>query len=819
LAVAVNERSDIRPNEVMSEQVDGVIKEEALGELEAEELQQGERKAAKLNDPREPTSAERASHEMAHLPFRSWCRHCVRGRGKNAAHYKQAQGEGELHELHFDFAFMGEEDEPGETIAMLVVRERQSRMTLATAVPSKSTGKFVVDRVMAFMKEIGIENLDVIAKSDQEPAIKHLIDEIGKAKAEFGGRWVVVSSPVDSHASNGVVERAIQSVEGQVRVLRSCLEEKWGVKLSSKHAVIPWIMEHAAYVLNRFEVGHDGRTAYERCKGKQARAPGVQFGEGVLWRRKPIGNALGKLTLLWEDGIFLGVKGRTGEYIIGDQEGVWKTRTLQRRPESERWKSMNAEYVTGVPWNVSADDPNVDGEQMEIIKANPGDLEREAKPKDDSDITIPRRWKISKQDLLTHGFSARCEGCKALLAKRPARNHSEDCRKRLRDALGDDPRFREADRRIDEFFENVGRREELREEEEALPEASLPRGSGIDEEDRKMSLRETREEEAKRARREEERVEKRKVTDTPDAGESDHKRPARRDGRVEIPHASGEEAARHSVADRSEVDVRVVRYEASSCFQAPMPDQIPGAGHHPRVPLSDQIPGAGRHLQVPISDQTAASSAGSGADRFSRAPDPDQRRKADAGPSVVCVSATYETNDEEDENEWDDGEYIDQKTGEYLDPELARRARLEEIQFMKKIGLFEEVPIEQCWEMTGKDPISTKWVDIDKGTLGSPDVRCRLVARDFKPRGERDREDLFAAMPPLEAKKLIFQKAVTENARSRAEGGDGVKLMSLTSRKRTSTASSAMTNAPSSSCRTRRRVAANAGAFGGGCTA
>ena len=38
-------------------------------------------------------------------------------------------------------------------------------------------------------------------------------------------------------------------------------------------------------------------------------------------------------------------------------------------------------------------------------------------------------------------------------------------------------------------------------------------------------------------------------------------------------------------------------------------------------------------------------------------------------------------------------------------------------------------------------------------------VRSRLVARDFKPEGERGREDLFAAMPPLEAKKILFQEA------------------------------------------------------------
>ena len=465
------------------------IDEDVQEELEAdEEVQKGVRKTAKLGEPREPTAEERNEHEMTHLPYRSWCRHCVRGRGKEAAHRKQGRSEGELHELHFDFAFMGEEEEPGQCITMLVVRERQSRMTLATAVPSKSTGQFVVDRVMAFMKEIGIENLDVIAKSDQEPAIKCLIDEVGRAKAAFGGRWIVEHSPVESHASNGVVERAIQSVGGQVRVLRSCLEDKWGVKLNSKHAVIPWIMEHAAYVLNRFEVGHDGRTAQERCKGKPAKVAGVQFGEAVLWRRKAIGNALGKLSLLWEDGIFLGKKGRTGEYIVGDKKGVWKTRTLQRRPLSERWLHTNAALVTGVPWRVAEDDPNRDGEQMEVIKVTADDIQEEKKVKDDVDVTAPRRFKITIADLMKHGFSAACHGCRAAMAKRPAQNHHEDCRKRMEKALLGDPKLKQADKRLEDFFDEVAKREEaLHPGQSGGTGAGGSSGSGLTEEQRKRS--------------------------------------------------------------------------------------------------------------------------------------------------------------------------------------------------------------------------------------------------------------------------------------------------------------------------------------------
>ena len=76
----------------------------------------------------------------------------------------------------------------------------------------------------------------------------------------------------------------------------------------------------------------------------------------------------------------------------------------------------------------------------------------------------------------------------------------------------------------------------------------------------------------------------------------------------------------------------------------------------------------------------------------------------------------------------------------------------------------------------GQAPITTKWVRVNIGTPEAPDVRCRLVARDFKPKGEKDRSEIFAAMPPLESKKLLFQQAVTQNALNKLSGKDGIKI-------------------------------------------
>ena len=80
--------------------------------------------------------------------------------------------------------------------------------------------------------------------------------------------------------------------------------------------------------------------------------------------------------------------------------------------------------------------------------------------------------------------------------------------------------------------------------------------------------------------------------------------------------------------------------------------------------------------------------------------------------------------------------YFDEKTGQSLDQKLGHDSRREELSFMRDIGLIEEATLEGCMRMTGRMPISTKWVDVNKGTEKDPEVRCRLVARDFKPKGE-----------------------------------------------------------------------------------
>jgi hypothetical protein len=97
---------------------------------------------------------------------------------------------------------------------------------------------------------------------------------------------------------------------------------------------------------------------------------------------------------------------------------------------------------------------------------------------------------------------------------------------------------------------------------------------------------------------------------------------------------------------------------------------------------------------------------------------------------------------------------FDDVTGESLEVEKVTSSRAEEIDFMRTRGIWEAVPVSRCWSCTGAAPTTVKWVDTKK--------RSRLVCRDFKPKGEAERADIFASMPPWEAKKLLFSKAASQ---------------------------------------------------------
>eukprot|EP00974_Lingulodinium_polyedra_P126493 11198448-Lingulodinium_polyedra.AAC.1 len=64
------------------------------------------------------------------------------------------------------------------------------------------------------------------------------------------------------------------------------------------HPVMLWLVEHAAELLTKHSVGHDGETPYVRLVGKPCRDEGYEFGEKVYYKRN---GGLGSLDARWDD--------------------------------------------------------------------------------------------------------------------------------------------------------------------------------------------------------------------------------------------------------------------------------------------------------------------------------------------------------------------------------------------------------------------------------------------------------------------------------------------------------------------------------------
>ena len=109
----------------------------------------------------------------------------------------------------------------------------------------------------------------------------------------------------------------MQVTTEQVRVIRRGLEQRLELRLSGKHPVTAWLVERAADFLSKCQVGDDGKTGYERWKGKLLHGEEIEFGEKIHYREnikqgqaEQVGNSLAR-------GSLLGSLRRTGKAFVG----------------------------------------------------------------------------------------------------------------------------------------------------------------------------------------------------------------------------------------------------------------------------------------------------------------------------------------------------------------------------------------------------------------------------------------------------------------------------------------------------------------------
>ena len=194
----------------------------------------------------------------------------------------------------------------GKSAPTIVLKDRDAKALAAHVVPYKGGDlEWAVKQAGRDLIKWGIRG-DVILKCDQEEAWKDFVNELTKLRNAIPGvRTIVEHSLVSESQSNGFIEAGVKTVEGMVRTMKLNLEHRLHECIEVDHPIFYWLVEHAADVSTKFQKGVDGKTAYERLKGKPYQGEILEFGCQVH-HRVPGKSQGGLLAARWHTGVWLG---------------------------------------------------------------------------------------------------------------------------------------------------------------------------------------------------------------------------------------------------------------------------------------------------------------------------------------------------------------------------------------------------------------------------------------------------------------------------------------------------------------------------------
>jgi len=298
--------------------------------------------------PYDPTQAEVDEHRlMGHVVFRSWCPSCVRGRGREGRHAAVHHEDSEIPVISFDYCYLSSRgcarDQPEgdgdheQQNPVLVMWDSKSKGLYGHVVFAKGVDNPMTDRAVSLI----VDDLNstgykrAVIRSDNEPAITALLRLVAR---RWMGEVVPESSAEGDPQSNGAAENAVRIMKGLVRSAKDALETRIGRPLPSDHGLITWIVPYVAAMYRRCAIGIDGRTPSERLTGRRFGGRVAEFGEKIWWMPlQTNASQLPPLGARFESGWYLGPLAGSALHQILTATGAVKSRTVRRRPPSERW--------------------------------------------------------------------------------------------------------------------------------------------------------------------------------------------------------------------------------------------------------------------------------------------------------------------------------------------------------------------------------------------------------------------------------------------------------------------------------------------------
>ncbi|CAK0858488.1 unnamed protein product [Prorocentrum cordatum] len=388
-------------------------------------------------DPVKPSLAEQRTHELVHIPARSWCWVCVRSKFTDDPHYK-AGHERTGDEVQIDYYFLGQ-------LSILNMVHMNSQAIHGIMGP-KGTDAYMVKTAVATIENWGLDR--IVLKHDQEASITALAREI---KAQRKAPTMVETAQRANHQGVGGVERANEELGKQIRALLFSVGDNYKRELPAEHGLLPWLIRHAGWQLNRFTVHGNGKTTYEVLKGRPYRGELVNFAECV-WARDPTPTS--KLQPRWHAAVWLGKTEVSDEHLVAGPTRTTRVRTVRRRPEGERFVLEELDKFAGVPWDmhrapqigiVPAGAPQVEPNQQRLMPPPPPPPV--ALPAAGPEALVPpamvgpappagpggaglRSTYITRALIDKYGWTPMCPRCVTGMG-----SHSEECRKRIENEL------------------------------------------------------------------------------------------------------------------------------------------------------------------------------------------------------------------------------------------------------------------------------------------------------------------------------------------------------------------------------------------------
>ena len=234
---AVESQGGSEPEDVDDNEDDG---EQAHEIPTSPEPHEEARRPRALRRPGEPSKKEREEHRALHLPYRSWCRECVFGKGNHDQHRTGLEDDKldkEIPTVSMDYAFPGDEKVPADDNPVLCTYDNAIDGIHVYVTKKKGVTMWIAKAIGTDLETAGYGGVRVCLKSDQEEAIL----SVKKAVADWrSAPTSMIEAPARESQANGKMEKAVQMWTGQMRTLKLALETNIKEKISVREKVFEW---------------------------------------------------------------------------------------------------------------------------------------------------------------------------------------------------------------------------------------------------------------------------------------------------------------------------------------------------------------------------------------------------------------------------------------------------------------------------------------------------------------------------------------------------------------------------------------------------